>query len=643
MSLGEKTRKLFLKLGFTYLPLLGLAGATAAVATKINSDAIVISSDNDVRSSEKERYENKIIGYSKKALPIYGILAGISLLGTYGLYASRKRRLIMEQHRGADKIFDYPMAVSSAGAVASLGAAVSLTYSGNMDLLQGAASREPLLVGALTASGLACLNYVYYVFADRISALKSPCLKNTAKIFGLVFKSREEREKKGLELFAEENTSTFADRAEVAFNEGRKLDSLYYYNASLQQLKRRSEFEEALATSFLISLARKITSKLDMIQINSRLKKDPDNIGLLTDAEYNLLLTMNEKGTRDIANRIISLPHCSNEDKLLQSFILDYVGDKSHAEAVRNNVLHSLFLEKRHARIGRELLYQKHGTQARLFGESMDLSDLQKYCAKYDFEAARPLGIFGEGENSVLFETFSDGVPLFDYLEHNSDFEVLRKAARTQSVLHGLMKREGDYFLKDDISSFLGSVPDDWALDKGSLNNALSALLMPAVRFLAPDCDGHRMNRHYNETRQITVYDLEPRGLAPVPFDYAKLLRQGRLIGSWQQQKDLLAECADNFNSLARSSQRMDVGSFAENVLRSSPYKALRYASFAWSKPEINKAALTFLDNAKNDMYIIKNENLLDLDRFRAVADAVKVAYNALIEQSARIQPMTSH
>jgi hypothetical protein len=150
------------------------------------------------------------------------------------------------------------------------------------------------------------------------------------------------------------------------------------------------------------------------------------------------------------------------------------------------------------------------------------------------------------------------------------------------------------------------------------------------------------MNRHYNETRQITVYDLEPRGLAPVPFDYAKLLRQGRLIGSWQQQKDLLAECADNFNSLAGSRQRMDVGSFAENVLRSSPYKALRYASFAWSKPEINKAALTFLDNAKNDMYIIKNENLLDLDRFRAVADAVKVVYNALIEQSARIQPMTS-
>jgi hypothetical protein len=627
MVVGEKIRKFLLKLGLGYLP--WLAMGTSVGFAYHNS----VNYNRAGKSDYEINYD-----FSKIMLPLTVAMAGSWCLGAYGSYLSRKRRVVIEEHKGIDKIFDYPGIVSAAVSGAMIGAASTVVGLNKDSFLNYLANKDPAVYSAYAV----CAGVGAYASLQSLlsffSLYKSPIIKNGSREFIKLFKDTP-LTSSSFSNYATESELSLADKAKACINEGRKLDALYYWNSSLQMRQRTSAIEEALASNFVEKVSRAMVLHFFFSKNSKELKKSPENLSLLVQRQFLHMAAFQYDKVRQVSEKILSNSGCSDEERVLQSFIYDTIGDSASANMIRHEVLPSLI--NRQYRIGQSLVFSKPGTKERLAGEAGLLDSLQRSCEKFDFEAARPLGIWDSMGKSWLFEVFSDGTSLHDYLDKTPDVSVLKKAALAQAALHTLVPFERKFFVSDDITSFLGRVPESWMLNKGLLNHYLVELINPLGGYLSADCDGHRQNRNYNSSRQITVYDLEPRGDAPMSFDYAKLLRQGRWVGSWAEQKQILAECADLFNKNKNQPDRVNPELLAEQVLKASPYKALRYAVFALSKPEKHNIALNFLGNAENDIQMLDDKGLVSRDCCHALSEAVATAEYEIITANENTPPRT--
>ncbi|MEM4239684.1 MAG: hypothetical protein QXK08_00620, partial [Candidatus Woesearchaeota archaeon] len=79
---------------------------------------------------------------------------------------------------------------------------------------------------------------------------------------------------------------------------------------------------------------------------------------------------------------------------------------------------------------------------------------------------------------------------------------------------------------------------------------------------------------------------------------------------------------------------------FPEQVLRASPYKALRFASFVWNNPHRHGTAIKFLENAEKDIELLKDTDELP---YSELSCAVRTAREQLIELGGSTQPSSSH
>ena len=137
----------------------------------------------------------------------------------------------------------------------------------------------------------------------------------------------------------------------------------------------------------------------------------------------------------------------------------------------------------------------------------------------------------------------------------------------------------------------------------------------------------------YNTTQQITVYDLELLGGVPIAFDYAKLLRQGRRVGTVQEEHELLIESAEQCNSI-RGKEMVPPEKLPEFVVRSSPYKALRLASAAWNQPEKFAMIRSSLQNALDDLVVLEHETEVGHSNVTVLSDNVKYVTDALAQKA---------
>ncbi len=613
MVVGEKIRKFLLKLGLGCLPWLAVGAA--------GGYAYYNSAQYD--PAGKSNYEIKQ-DFSKTMRPLTAAASGLCLLGAYGSYLSRKRRVVIEEHKGIDKIFDCP-GISSAGiSGAIVGAAVYSATLNEGSFLNYLANKDPAVFSAYAACAGAFAYSSFQSVLSILSLYKSPCIKNW-------WNARKN--------YAFESEMTLAEKAKSSIAGGNKLDALYYWNSALQMRKRTSEIEEVLASSSVEKVSRAMALHFLFSANSKKLKKSPGNLDLLVHRQFLHMNAFQYDKVRGISEKILSNPDCSDEERVLQSFVYDTIGDSANANRIRHEVLP--LLVNRQYRIGQSLVFSKPGSKERLAGEAGLLNQLQHSCEKFDFEAARPLGIWDSMGKSWLFEVFSDGTSLYEYLDRTPDIGVLRKAALAQSVLHTIIPSERKFFISDDIASFIGRVPEEWYLDKQVMYDSLAKLITPLGEYLSADCDGHRQNRNYNASRQITVYDLEPRGDAPMSFDYAKLLRQGRWVGSWNEQKQILAECADRFNKNKSPPGWVNPELLANHVLKASPYKALRYAVFVLGKPEKYNIALNFLGNAENDIQMLEDKGLASANCCTALSDAVATAEREIITANENTPPRT--
>jgi hypothetical protein len=636
-----KIRKFFLKLGLGYLPWLAIGAAGIYSGQKFSDQYKAIHYDVNTPASYYSDKRNYEIGrdLSKNFLPFVAAVSGLFLLTSFGNYLSRKRRIQIEAHKGIEKILDYPGIASTGITAAVVGAAAGAAALNEGSFPNYLANKDPAVFGAYAACAGAFVQSSLQLLFSAFSVYKSPSAKNFFRSFNNFFKNVPTTSESIKNVIAVESEISLSSRAKACINEGNKLDALYYWNASLQFKKRTSALEDAIASNSYDVLGEKIGMQILLYKNSKELKKCPGSLPLLVQRQFLHMRGFQYDKIRQISEKILSNPCCSEEERVLQSFIYDAIGDSCSADRIRHEVL-PLLLANQQYRIGKGIVFSKPGSKERLAGESSLLSKLQHSCEKYDFEAARPLGIWESMGRSWLFEVFSDGTNLHDYLDRNPDTAVLRKAALAQAALHTLVPSERKFFISDDIASFLGRVPDTWFLDKQVLYDSLSELIAPLGEYLSADCDGHRQNRNYNTSKQITVYDLEPRGDAPMSFDYAKLLRQGRWVGSWGAQKQILAECADFFNKNKRPSW-VNPEILANHVLKASPYKALRYAVFALDKPEKHNTALNFLGNSETDIHMIEEKALASAGCCRALSDAVETAEREIITASASKLPRT--
>ncbi|MEM4246722.1 MAG: hypothetical protein QXR48_00500 [Candidatus Woesearchaeota archaeon] len=639
MGLGEKIKKSLLKLCFKCLPWIAIAslGAYGVIKSKYsdvwseNPNFIVLS-----KSGKKEYYRPPLAAYY--CLPALGVLAGTLLLGAYGTWRARKRYRIIERHKGIDRVLDYPGMLSLATSIAAVVGSGIPFYLRDPENALERVMNEPFLLSGWISVMLASFGAFSYMFYDNISKYSSPCLKNVY----LFITTRDPRKREKLmgSIFAIESDLTLSAKAGVASMLGKKSDVLYYCNASLQTLRRRPEFEVAISFNWIEGLTRQTMFPL-LLWLNSRkIEKNPDDLCTLVHREFIYLMKQDKASATRVAERIVYHPACTLQEKLFQSFLLDFVGDTKTADKIRQDVLHSLPVDTNCLDYEKSLVYWKPGKREKLEQELLNLQYLLPYSGKHDFEVARPFGVWDYGGTSYLFEAFSDGTRLYDLLDNKPDFEVIRKAALTQAALHSLVPSDRVLDLKTDIDSFVSRIP--WKTDRQALSDALGVLLAPIWTYQAADCDGHRENRHYNTTGQITIYDLEPRGCSPIAFDYAKLLRQGRQVGSWETQKDLLVESIEKYNRMVSRERQIPPNVFPEYVLRASPYKALRFAAFVWGKPSRHHIALSFLENARNDLCLLREE-ALSQNVYNYLSCAIKDAENQLITLSARTPPSSSH
>lgn len=622
MSLGETVRKLAIKVSFSCLPwvALGALGAHVANAT-INKDLPGIE-------------------YCRKDLPTLAVLGGVLALGAVGTHVSRKKRVVFEPHKGIDRVFDYPGVLSSVSMAGLSGLAMA-----NPNLaqgLQGLLNEDPVTTTSFLGALGACGWSFSYMFFDALSKLKSPCVPNFAKSIVLTaFNSgnRADYARRLTEILNFESAGNLEERARTSALRGNMTDAAYYWNAALN-FEKRSGMQEILALSAFDSMARRIGGTIERISNYFKLRKNPNDRVLLIEKEFIHLLSYQPEKARPLAEKIISLPGCTDEEKILQSFVLDHVGAYSCADDIRNEII-SKYQEDKPFRLGGNLIYVKTGIRENLVGESRRLLQLQRVSEKHGFEAARPLGIWDKIGSYCLLEAFSDGKRLYEMLEENPDAEIIRKAALAQAALHALVPPGQEKTPDCDITRFIDNEP--LGIGGMDLGSALDSVLAPVWQYQAADCDGHRMNRYYNLNRQIVVFDLAPRGNAPLSFDYAKLLGQGRWPAHWQEQQEIIRESAEEYNAMVDIERRITPTVLQEHVFRSVPYKALRYAAFVWSKPEMYSTAISFLGNSENYIAILRNTAKVDNRACEILLGALRSATRALIEQSARRQPMTSH
>lgn len=625
MSLGDKVRKLALKIGFSVLPWVGW-GVLGAHLVNVAS----VTLDSSITDIEKVR----------KCLPTSALLGGVLALCAASTYASRKNRVILEKHNGLENIFDYP-GISSFAISSGIFApwVVACALKGE---IAGISYEDNLALRALIGTSYVSLLSALYTSSDALSKNKSPCIKNFFKMTSTLYSKLSHKEELKIlsEVSASRSSGLLEAQAMALAEQGDMINATSFWNAALN-FERRSGNEKTLAINALAASDRRFSTAIELIRNNYKLRKNPNDRALLIRSEFLYLLRYQPQKAKALAEKIITLQGCTDDEKFLQSFILDYAGASERADALLKEVLTRHMQENGLAKLGSNLLYQKAGAKEQLVGESRLLLQLQRVCEKHRFEAARPLGIWGRNDPHYLLETFSDGTRLYEMLEENPDPVVLRKAALAQASLHGIVSRAEDKKPHEDILQFINAEP--WGLDRQDLDFALESMLEPVWNHQAADCDGHRMNRHYNLNEQIVVYDLEPRGNSPIAFDYAKLFAQGRFPAHWETQKEILAESADTYNSIVSKELRISGEQLSEQTFRSAAYKALRYAAFVWKDASRHSTAIDFIGNAEKYINILKNTVKVDNRACKILLADLRTVNDALIGQSGHRPPMTSH
>ncbi len=589
--------------------LIASAGASRIFPNLLNVGILSVDGNYTQLTHNEQGVDARFLNYFRHSIAAIGILGFLGLLGAYGTSRARKRQCIIEPHQWYDRVFDYPAALSTGVTAASMAGLLAYAQSSNYaPLLLHTAKNNPLLVASGIEAAAAFIWPVFYNFAHTIGKLKSPCILNYLLMFLRAIHYLWNPRKaltKALKSVAIEDDLTLSSKALIASYENRPLDAVFYYAVCLRHKKRRPEIEEAVSMNWFEGFTRNVVSRMGLIENSVQLRKSPEDAALLTRRQFLYLQRGNERKAKQLAQKIVSLPDCSNEARILQSFVLESLGEPELAERLRNEAFPRLFRESQRAKYENSILYSKLGLRERLVKEAQTLDYLQRFGSAHDFDVARPLGIWDSGRMCFLFETFSDGESLYDCLEKNPDINVLRRAAMAQAALHAILPCDNNYELEKDLSSFMEKLPQQ--MRKQKLFDALVELLKPAERFQATDCDGHRENRHYNLSHQITVYDAESRGSAPMSYDHAKLRGQGRSIGTPEQQKDVLVETACAYNRLVPPERRVPENDFYNNVLRASPYKAMRFALFAQGRPEKHHSARQFIANAELDLLVLSD------------------------------------
>jgi hypothetical protein len=619
MSLSERVRKFFLNLGFGVLP--WVAFGTIGVGA-VNSVAPVYDSQG------RETGDEAGLSFVRRSLPITGAAAGLSLLGAYVTSRARRRRVVREPHRGLDKLLDHPGSLApilAAGATAAASAGSGLF---------SAFPRYPILLGSLLATTTAALWYIVYMGIDKLSQMRSPCLLNFAKFCGYVARHPFVREKKCLELLAVESDDTLEMRASVAAYERNSLDALYYWSASMRWRERRSEVEEAVAWDWIGATARKLAGIKYLRETGRQCEKEPNNRIVALTNQYFLLRFRKESRLKQLAERILAQSDCTDYERLFESYVLDSIGERAWAESIRKDVLPRILRDKESIKLGKSLVYSKPGREEDLRAEAKRLEFLLPRVAAYDVEVARPLGILPVEDKHYLFEVFSDGESLYSLLEQNPVPAILQKADRAIAAVHGLLPHGQPLSMSEDIAGFIKKVP--WEIGKKLLTYELEKLLKPLWHHQAANGDMHRENSHYNLSEQVTIYDKESVGSCPIAFDYAKMHCQGRRVGTRMQECKILGEAAEEYNSMVVRERWIPSEKLFEYVLRSSQYKALRFAVFVRDKPARHGAALAFLANATADLDSLHYLNSVAASTRTVIGDALKRATDDIISAAQR-------
>ncbi len=629
MGLGEKVKKLFLKLGFRYLPWIAFGTLVAAPyfnpeETDIETTVLHKTAEGGYKAItyKEQRKDTRFPDSDYRGLAATSILGFIGLLGIYGTSRARKRQCVIEPHRGLDKILDYPAALSAGMTATTLACIIACAEALHNFSTPPNLKNNPLFVTTGIGSVGLFVWSAFYGFMNLISKLKSPCMLNLWRIFPITLSNLwnpTEATKRTIESFAVEDDLMLVSRAVLANYENRPLDAIVYQDKYLRLRKRRPALEEAVSMNWAEGCARGIASLICLIENSFQLRKSPEDAALLTERQFIYLRRENERKARQLAQKILSSPKCGDEERILQSFVLDSLGEPEWAERLRQEAFPRLFRENERVKFGKSLLYQKLGLREQLVKESQTLDYLQRFGNRYDFDAARPIGVWDFGRASCLFETFADGESLYDYLEGIPDIGVMRKAAMTQAALHAVLPRDNNYDLEKDVSAFIENLP--LHIRRQKLYDALLELLKPVAQYQAADCDGHRENRHFNVSQQITVYDVEARGSSPMPYDYAKLRGQGCSVGTLEQQKDVLVESAGVYNRIVLPERRVPENEFYNNILRASPYKAMRFALFVQKHPERHHNARQFISNAELDLLIL--DDVLKKESRHVLCDAL--------------------
>lgn len=586
------------------------------------------------------RKEDIIIDYYATNLIPLGALALLSLLGVYASWRARKARKRTHPLKGLNKIFDHPEILSLAASTAIMGGGIiyTLPYSdhlANYELLTNLKYPENLVVLGYTASGIASFWPIINAVTDLSSRLKNP-VRDYFSMLGisasgmyktLLGKDATSTFKKGLELLAVEYDGFYENKASIAVREGRLVpDALRDWNAGLRWRKRKPYLSRVIHTNWVNSTGFPLAALLQLRYNSQKLKNDPDNAGLLTERQFTYLSLGKNKKAKQLAERILS-QQCTQGEKILQSFVLDMIEEHEWAEKLREEVFSQITTDDPQKAFG-GLIYPKKGSPEMLQKEASLLRQAQSIGEKHNFESAEPFSIHKIKNNHYLFEVFSDGEQLYKLLEKIPDERVLKEALRVQALLHSKLENNSTLSLDESISKLSKRAP--WELRTEFLN-AIKELQKVFWKYQAFDCDGHRENRHWNVSNQITVYDLEDRGPAPLAYDYAKLLRQGKRVGSQEQEREMLCAAAQTYNKHAKT--RVPERELQEFVWKASPVKALSYAWYAWDDPKKYGVSMEFLENAKDDLNILKAQDKISKAQYVVIVDEIKKTTDSLVQK----------
>jgi hypothetical protein len=578
--------------------------------------------------------EEAMADYHAKSFGLMAIAGLAGLLGIYGSWRARKARVRLEGHRGIDKLLDYPGLVAFGASAGLLGC---ITYlGGSSSAFFESKTSGQLLLGAGFAATTASMMNLFYGIADIFSRVKSPCLRNGIKMFccsaraatnSLRGKNYPEENARMLELQACQDDKTLVMQA---IDEARRQNlpyAVHYLNSAFQSRLRKPALARLLSTNWIEQLGRRVA--LFVAEKAYGLRAQDDLVSLTT-LQFEHVVFGNNKKALAFSEKILDLPDCTDQDRVLQAFILENIGEKSLSKKLLDYAVPRLIKNsdgRSEARSGGQILAFKPGERLVFEKEIINLEYCLRSATRFGFEVSRPLGIFSVNDRDYLCEVYADGKRLDRYLLEKPDSAVMRENLRVTGILHGIMPCRNGKSIDSDICALVERAP--WPL-RPALLDAVSGLVFPFWQYQAFDSDAHQQNRNWNFSGQITVFDLEDRGSCPVAYDYAKASRQGVNPCTPGQESEFLESAVEQYNRLVGRERRIPGGVMQEFVCRASPVKALSRAYAFWNRPEEARLSLGFLNNAWNDLQLLKENRRITSDEYHVLADEMGIVSDEL-------------